>query len=147
MGIQEDTHKFQGGGRGKGLTRGNRDIKLCEQTKYVTESCEAVRPWRLSNKKEVIQDVDYIWNCQFRLNNPFNHAGELVKKVGGTPQAEGEDSVKVVEAIPFHAQEFPVRWMDWDVAKGRLDVQLRHKTPLTETLNYGDGIIYSYIMQ
>lgn len=50
----------------------------------------------LVTKKEVIQDVDHIWNCQFRLNNPFNHAGELIKKVRGTPQAEGEDSVKVV---------------------------------------------------
>ena len=35
--------------------------------------------------EEVIQDVDDVRNTQFGLNNPFKHAGKLVKKVRSTP--------------------------------------------------------------
>ena len=35
-------------------------MKLCEQTQNVAEGSEAVGPWGLGNKKEIIQDVDHI---------------------------------------------------------------------------------------
>jgi len=101
--IQENTHELQGCGGREGFTRGDMDIKLCKQTKDVPESCEAVRPWWLGNKKEVIQDMDDITNTQFGLNNPFKYAGKLVKDVRSTPQAEGENGVEVVHDPPFHA--------------------------------------------
>ena len=85
VGIQENTHKLQGCGRREGFTLGDRDIGLCKQRKGVTGSCEGVRPWELSNKKEVIQEYP------------------LVKEVRSTPQAEGENGVEVVQALPFHA--------------------------------------------
>jgi len=102
VGIQENTHKLQGCGGREGFTRGDRDIELCKQRKNVTESCEAVRPGWLGNKKEVIQDIDDIRNTQFGLNNPFKFAGKFVKEVRSTPQAEGENGVAVVHAPPFH---------------------------------------------
>ena len=60
--------------------------------------------------------MDDIRNAKFGLNNPSKHAEKLVKDVRSTSQAEGENAIKVVQT------EFPVCWVDRDVAKGRLDV-------------------------
>ena len=55
VGMQENTHKLQAGGGGKGFAWSNRDITLCEQTQNVAKGSEAVGPWGLGNKKEIIR--------------------------------------------------------------------------------------------
>ena len=67
------------------------------------ESCEAVRPWELGNKKEVIQDMDDIIlgiPCLVLITHSSMRENWSKRS---TPQAEGENGVEVVHAPSFHA--------------------------------------------
>ena len=66
--------------------------------------------------------MDDLGNIKLMLNDPFKGRGEQVKKEGGTAQAEGEDHIEKIKALPFHSQEFPVCRVDGDIPKGCFDV-------------------------
>ena len=77
--------------------------------------------------KKFIQNVNDRVNIKVVFYQPFKGFRQLVEEEWGATKTKGKDFVKIILALPRHAQEFPVLWVDWDDAKGGLNVGLCHK--------------------
>ena len=111
------------------------------------QGCHAIGTGRGSCQEKVVKDMDDLWDVQFMLNDPFEGRGELVKQEWRTPETEGKDHVEKIKALPFHPEEFPVRWVDWDFTEGNFDVQFRHEAILTKVLEYGNCMVHFDVLE
>ena len=79
------------------------------------------------NYEKIIQNVNDRVNIKVMFYQPFQGIRQLFEEEWGATKIKRKDFVKIVPALPRHAQEFPVLWVDWDDAKSRLNVSLCHK--------------------